>query len=775
VARGCLPVGTLLVLAALVLSLVVGAGPAYAATRIGAITFSSNTTWTAAGSPYVLDGDVTVAAGVTLTISPGVVVKLNGESRTLRVNGTLSAIGTQSSPITFTSYKDDSAGGDTNEDGSATSGAPGQWCAITFNSSGSQLTWVNIRDGGSGSAQNYAPVSLFGSGYSVSLDHAAISNNQYSAIAVGGGASATITNSLLTHNGYGLYVNQASATVDHSTISDNTSRGVWFNLPNLTPLPPASTIMNSDVAHNGGAGVYIGANGDYPLQSMPHGSRDNIYANNNGGLQLDVVGYPGWRLANVNWRGNYWGNSVYYWHHNSLCTTTSPYSNGHLAYLGAAGNVPAGPITWGSYFVQQGPPWISYWCGWDAFVIGPNEFSPTYIDTAGRMSSAEALAQFVPQIRYDSQESFRADAASEITDNYGGPDDFNMLMTWNYGYLAASGPDHPVDPLALDYLGQEYPGGRTATENDYINEGPNYTEDAGRMHALADYGNKVYGRVVRYDDTGERIVQYWLFYYYNGPFPFDDHEGDWEMVQYDLDYNGNPISAAYAQHDGSERCDWTHVQRTPDGHPIIYPSFGGHASFFSSGRHVWQGGAYFDEAGGDGEVVTPSVIDVTTAPAWIYWPGRWGKTGNKSPVGPGKHGGTSPGGQWADPRGWANLAGSCTEGQTYSPYRVRTTRGGLRIASVRLPLPTVWATRMERLVVAHYKFRQDTRLKGLELVTSVDSTSDRRPPVTTLVPIRRHIGTFTRRLPAGRGPFRLLVSVISARGERTRPIVIPLK
>ena len=38
---------------ALVLSLTVGASPAYAATHISTTTYASNTTWTLANSPYV--------------------------------------------------------------------------------------------------------------------------------------------------------------------------------------------------------------------------------------------------------------------------------------------------------------------------------------------------------------------------------------------------------------------------------------------------------------------------------------------------------------------------------------------------------------------------------------------------------------------------------------------------------------------------------------------------------------------------------------------------
>jgi hypothetical protein len=66
-------------------------------------TLAVDTTWTAANSPYTVQGTVTVANGVTLTIEPGVELYWNNSSHFLWLNNgaTLAAEGTAANPILF--------------------------------------------------------------------------------------------------------------------------------------------------------------------------------------------------------------------------------------------------------------------------------------------------------------------------------------------------------------------------------------------------------------------------------------------------------------------------------------------------------------------------------------------------------------------------------------------------------------------------------------------------------------------------------------------------
>ena len=74
-------------------------------TIVGGI-ITSNTTWTIANSPYIiLNEDLQIAQGATLSISEGVIVKFS-EERKLKVAGALKVEGSPGSPVTLTSIRD---------------------------------------------------------------------------------------------------------------------------------------------------------------------------------------------------------------------------------------------------------------------------------------------------------------------------------------------------------------------------------------------------------------------------------------------------------------------------------------------------------------------------------------------------------------------------------------------------------------------------------------------------------------------------------------------
>ena len=94
--------------------------------------------------PYVIISDWTVSEGVILTMKPGVVIKFDPGYNDIFVDGTLIADGTPEHPIYFTSLKDDSVGGDTNEDGNASTPSRGDWSDLKFNSKSSDNVLNNM-------------------------------------------------------------------------------------------------------------------------------------------------------------------------------------------------------------------------------------------------------------------------------------------------------------------------------------------------------------------------------------------------------------------------------------------------------------------------------------------------------------------------------------------------------------------------------------------------------------------------------------------------------
>ena len=165
-------------------------------------TIANATSWKA-NQIYIIQGSLIVSSTATLTIPAGVVVKFDATSTYMEVDGTLKVNGTAASPVYFTSIEDDTVGGDTNDDASATTPASGQWRDIRFNAgSSSTINYATVRYGGSYNAE--ANPNLY-------LNDGKLTIN-----------SSTIDSSL----DYGLYMASGTVSIANSTVSNNAGYGI---------------------------------------------------------------------------------------------------------------------------------------------------------------------------------------------------------------------------------------------------------------------------------------------------------------------------------------------------------------------------------------------------------------------------------------------------------------------------------------------------------------------------------------------------------------------
>jgi parallel beta-helix repeat protein len=255
-------------------------------------TIFVNTNWTVGGSPYVVTGTVNVGTGVTLTIDPGVIVKFNSQQG-INVNGTLIADGEEGSEIVFTSIKDDSYGGDTNNDGAASIPAPRDWGSICFNISSDDAACV--------------------------LDHCIIKYGGYvtgsyigSIICVN--ASPMISSNVVSNNYYGIYcTSTASPLITGNTISDNQLYGIYCSY-GATP-----TITENKVSNNGNSGIYcLYSNATITGNTISDNQYHGVYINNSNTIinQNNIENNSNYGVYNnistviINAQQNWWGDAT---------------------------------------------------------------------------------------------------------------------------------------------------------------------------------------------------------------------------------------------------------------------------------------------------------------------------------------------------------------------------------------------------------------------------------------------------------------------------------
>lgn len=146
--------------------------------------------------PYVIRSDMHVGVDSRLEIDPGVIIKFsNSQNARIVVAGAMIAEGTPEDRIYFTSLRDDSKGGDTNNDGSETSPARGDWGSIEFTASAlsneNLMKYVTVRY--ARGHHNFYPVTI--NNTFVHMENTILELLGESAIGILGGANPVIRDS----------------------------------------------------------------------------------------------------------------------------------------------------------------------------------------------------------------------------------------------------------------------------------------------------------------------------------------------------------------------------------------------------------------------------------------------------------------------------------------------------------------------------------------------------------------------------------------------------
>jgi len=201
--------------------------------------------------PYAIYGDITIPYDHDLVLEPGSILKF-GQYYKLTVNGRLFATGNATDWIVFTSYKDDSHGGDTNGDGSS-DGTPGDWVHVIFDDTNPTSTMVNclVRYAGYNHGGYSEAVLVNGSGAELVMvdcivEETAAQGGTNNALCVYAGASFYMSDTVVRNNaGRGIYVAEPGATITGCLAENNDYYGFMVH-PNLVGEVATQDSMNAN-------------------------------------------------------------------------------------------------------------------------------------------------------------------------------------------------------------------------------------------------------------------------------------------------------------------------------------------------------------------------------------------------------------------------------------------------------------------------------------------------------------------------------------------------
>jgi hypothetical protein len=187
-----------------------------------------------------------VIVNAALTIEAGTIIKFDSlKGINVSGSGTITANGTASLPVIFTSTKDDNYGGDSNGDGNASVPQKGDWHWISFGTS-------------SGNSLNYCKILYAGSG----------TTDYEQALNMGDGANNSIRNSIIAHTAGGI--NQVTGALNMSYC-------------------PQSCVAQNNTFFDNGHPVSIGISSDFDNSNVFHNPVNPAQTNVCNGIFVDVV------------------------------------------------------------------------------------------------------------------------------------------------------------------------------------------------------------------------------------------------------------------------------------------------------------------------------------------------------------------------------------------------------------------------------------------------------------------------------------------------------
>jgi len=232
---------------------------------------TTNTKWTSTGSPYIIQSDIIVQSGVTLTVDPGVTVKFDG-LYSIVVDGTLKAIGTKINPIIFTS--------------NFTSPKKGDWYTLRLRTSNNVINWTEIE------YANYGVFVTYYGGNNKILN-TTINDCSVDGIYITNSNNNTVQNCNITsNNGYGMTLYESDNTsVENCNINNNVYFGIYFNASTYTQ------VKNCNISNINGKGIILYSNSH-------NTSIINCGFYNNSNIGIDLSGTSNNFIKNTNIIGN---------------------------------------------------------------------------------------------------------------------------------------------------------------------------------------------------------------------------------------------------------------------------------------------------------------------------------------------------------------------------------------------------------------------------------------------------------------------------------------